>query len=567
MSPLSINHVFRQIPTTLDLNGPYLSFTVQPTSKNVCDNGTLTLTATADEALLNNPTKTPTGTISYRWYEAGVGALSNGGRVSGATSNTLNITGMRNPADNGRRFYVQATYTPSAYSSGTTGNAIPTSINSTTVTATVYPDLTITDQPDNTTATRGNTATFTVAASASDGSAVSYQWQESTNNVNWSNISGARSTTLNISKNTDGTYYVRAVITHPTACESPLTSNSATFTVVAPRRFIVVEYMNSTTATIVEHNLADGPITIPRSTHVTLHASEQDLDVFIEMYGSGGISHTGLGGAGGYSKLRLTLQKEIEHCMTPGGIASAPTFGYGSITLYRRSTLLAVVGAGGNGNRNSSGTGYNGGRGGGVNHAGENGQRSSGGGQGIGGAKLANGSLPVYGIFGSEYISAGDTYERARAEFLAGAYGGDDLANIPLGGRIVECPRGNDDLWSQPGFTPCSNNYGVEFSGCSGGRSKFKQADLRTVTNSRCIFRGFKAGYGIRSNGGRGSGDNTGRGYGGDGCTGGGGGQAGAGGGGGSGWVANGVQVISSSLGGGAPRDTNGYMVISLVNP
>lgn len=567
MSPLSISHVFRQIKTTLDLNGPYLSFSANPTNQTICDNGTLTLTATAIAQLSNNPSTTPTGTISYRWYEAGVGALSNGGRVSGATTNTLVITGMRNPADNERRFYVQATHTPSAYASGRTGNSLPVSINSSTSSVTVRPNISITDQPDNVTATRGNSSSFSISASSSDGSAVSYQWQESTNNVNFTNISGATSRTLNITKNIDGTYYVRAVVTHPTSCASPLISNSATLTIVAPRRMLTVEYMGGTTATIVEHNLSDGSITIPRSTHVTFHASEQDLDVYIDMYGSGGISHNGLGGAGGYSKIRLSLKKEIEHCMTPGGIASAPTFGYGSITLYRRNRLIAVVGAGGNGNRNSSNVPCNGGRGGGVNHAGENGQRSSGGGQGIGGAKLPNGTLPIYGIFGSEGVIAPESYEVARQEFLSGAYGGDDLADIPLGGRIVECPRGNISLWSQPGFTPCSNDYGVEFSGCSGGRSKFKLANLQTVTNSKCIFRGFRAGYGIRSTGGRGSGDNTGRGYGGDGATGGGGGQNGAGGGGGSGWVANGIQVISSSLGGGAPRDTNGYIVISLVNP
>lgn len=86
-----------------------------------------------------------------------------------------------------------------------------------------------TDQPDDTTATEGGTATFSVTAT----NATSYQWQKQESGAGaWSNISGATSasyTTGTLTAATDSTDKYRCVAT---GAGGTTTSNSATLTVI-----------------------------------------------------------------------------------------------------------------------------------------------------------------------------------------------------------------------------------------------------------------------------------------------------------------------------------------------
>ena len=81
---------------------------------------------------------------------------------------------------------------------------------------------------------------------------------------------------------------------------------------------------------------------------VCIYARDKDLDVEIDMYGGGGIDPgrtAGSGGPGGYSKIRLTMKKDEEYVIT--GLFSAINAPF----LYRKATLIAVVGAGGDAGR------------------------------------------------------------------------------------------------------------------------------------------------------------------------------------------------------------------------
>lgn len=181
--------------TTLDLNGPILSFIENPTSTSVCSSGIATFSGIATAYF---PTQTPdnpvtnTGTISYRWYAEGHGALSDGNflgaTLSGTATTTLTISSVDTPTTNGVIFYVGADYVPSAYqtsspvTAGTarsTGNAINEVLFSDTATLTVFPDISILNQPTSQTASLNLLATFSVNAVSSDpeqGGTFSYQW-------------------------------------------------------------------------------------------------------------------------------------------------------------------------------------------------------------------------------------------------------------------------------------------------------------------------------------------------------------------------------------------------------
>ena len=168
--------------TTLDLNGPVLSFTTQPVGVSSAGVGVgstgggtasfvgiATVTFTTVDGTPTNPA-TNTGSIAYQWYEEGVGALSNSTYVTGTATTTLTLSNLITPTDNQRKFYVEADYVPSAYgligvavtvgSARSTGNAINEPLNSNTATVTVLPLITITSQPGVATVTEGFPTNF-----------------------------------------------------------------------------------------------------------------------------------------------------------------------------------------------------------------------------------------------------------------------------------------------------------------------------------------------------------------------------------------------------------------------
>jgi hypothetical protein len=100
---------------------------------------------------------------------------------------------------------------------------------------TIDPDpvITIGTQPANLTVADGEPAEFTVAATATRGAVLSYQWQISPNGVAWANLSAATSATLafpEVELSDDGNRY-RVIVSATGA--TPVTSSVAILTVGA----------------------------------------------------------------------------------------------------------------------------------------------------------------------------------------------------------------------------------------------------------------------------------------------------------------------------------------------
>ena len=276
---------------------------------------------------------------------------------------------------------------------------------------------------------------------------------------------------------------------------------------------------------ITDKNLFDGQVIIgsdiPRSL-LSFYASENDLDVEMEIHGSSGSSFgSNRGGIGGYSKIRFTMKKDEEYV-----IAGLGAFTGNSVFLYRKSRLIANVANGGD--ASSSGRG---GDGGGINVGGE---RGGGRGGGNGGILYLPGTLPISGgIFGS---ATGNIIPPVSS---------DSLAPVPLGGRALPCPRGNQST------SPCADL----------GLTQFLWGQRTPIPGTGRINRGFKQGYGIRNTPGLGSGG----GNGGGGTTGGDGGTSGGGGGGGGGYTDGSVEVLETQLGGS--QYTSAVAILRLISP
>ena len=161
--------IFNKIPTDLDLNGPILSFSSQPTGGTGIGTGaggtqgaSISMTGIAT-AIVGSAGTGGNGYISYQWYEGGV-ALSDGTYITGTASTgpvgtaaTLTISNLITPTDNNRKFYLVADYVPS-YTVGvqssivpgyTTGNAWNEPLSSGIATVTVTPLIDIIAQPTN----------------------------------------------------------------------------------------------------------------------------------------------------------------------------------------------------------------------------------------------------------------------------------------------------------------------------------------------------------------------------------------------------------------------------------
>jgi hypothetical protein len=524
--------------TTLDLNGPILSFTQQPQSVSVSNSGSATFvgiaTAFFPEQDPPNPA-TNTGTLEYRWYSGGFGLLTDGtfqgATITGSGTTTLTITNATSPAANGLRLFVGVDYVPSAYSQpvgsavtvGTgrsTGNAVNEILNSDTATLTVFPVVFVATQPTEQTAAQTRTATFTTLGSLTDTTqgSISYRWQLNGNDLSDSStVTGSGTPSLSISLPDIGTNTVRAQLSHPTA--GSIFTNTVNFNVVSAREIVNIELLpgSSGSATLYNWNLFSqgafsiGPGEVPAPTLMTFYSPERDLDVFLDISANSGSNNGSYrGGQGGMSTLKMRIQQNVEYVIT----SISQVNNGSSIFLYRKGTLIASVGGGGN-----AGSGGNGGDGGGVNVAGGNG---SGRGAGTGGILYTSGTLPPNGIFGSNLL-------------MLPLKPGDQQASAPNGGRVLPCPKG---YWYNRGYSACQDVGFVKFYTASGN-------EISNSTSS--ILRGFKAGYGTRNTAGAGLG---GGGTGGNGATGGNGGTNGGGGGGGSGYTDGSLEIISTRQGG-----------------
>lgn len=173
------------IPTKAAINGPFLRFTgagtTQPFSTSICSGTTATFTGVATAFFPTQdpplPNVTNVGIVTYRWYEVGVGALSDSATVTGTATTTLSILNVRTPQDSGRRFYLKADYIASSGESFA-GNAVNDPLDSEIATLNVLPNVVITSQPTSQLVGQNIAATFSVTASSTDATQgfLSYQW-------------------------------------------------------------------------------------------------------------------------------------------------------------------------------------------------------------------------------------------------------------------------------------------------------------------------------------------------------------------------------------------------------
>jgi hypothetical protein len=561
--------------TTLDLNGPILSFTQNPVGVGIITNGSnVTFSGIAT---VTYPTQVPsnpvegTGSIVYQWYDKN-GQLSNGARANsdgssttynGVGTTTLSIANAKYLEDNLNEYYLSADYIPSAYglvgvavtvgSARSTGNAVNESFFSNRITLDIYTTITIVLQPSEILDGSSETfSTFNINATTlnpQEDNLLSYQWRINGNNLSDNaDVSGSRTKQL-IIKQPVGTYTIDCQISHPKAFPSTIISNSVSYVAKDPRQIIAIEEIDLSTEQVLTNfsNLNSGPInllgrpsqfggTIPASTVKFLYAPEKDLDVVIEMAGAGGQSFSGVqAGQGGWGVFRMTLKKNVEYSIKLGSsgasydpfggrISGTPIRGGGgggAAFLYEKNRLIAVLGGGG-----GAGAAAAGGDGGGFNIAGEKGFGRSG---GVGGSGGPSGS--------------------GQDRFTADVNGG--TAGIcPIGGL------GGTNYFRNIGISDCSDYT-------SSGH--FTTADTGKVFSQTALLnRGWRTGIAGRLNGGWGI--NGAGGAGGGGAKGGNGSDGNsAAGGGGSGYADLGRMQVLNTLSGVNTGDA--YMLIKLYNP
>jgi uncharacterized membrane protein YgcG len=474
--------------TSLDLNGPILSFVQNPNSLSVCSGGTTSFVAIATATF---PIQTPsnpasnTGSLSYSWYAEGFGKLTDGtfqqATISGSGTTTLIITNPISPNISQLNVFAGVDYIPSAYSQpvgsavtvGTarsTGNAINEILFSNSATLNVFPTITITTQPANVVVEETATASFSVVAQSSDNipGNLSYQWTlNGTNLTNSSTVSGATTPNLQIAYPVIGINTVQVRISHPTSCDSPVLSNVVQFSIIPVSANVVVETItnSSTTATVqVQDLLVNQELTLlaqnftDPSTLISMYARERDINVEMDIFGGkGSDSGSNSGGQGGYSRIRFLMRRNEEYIIAGMNVSDNNPF------IYRKGTLISVVGKGGD-----ASTGGRGGAGGGIGVSGESGTGRS---AGSGGSSIPAGTLSSSGILGS-------------ASSLQ-PLSPDTKASVPNAGRTLPCSKGT--YWRQQGLSACQDI----------GISQFRLSDGRVVTNTGSITRGYKSGYNI----------------------------------------------------------------------
>jgi hypothetical protein len=378
---------------------------------------------------------------------------------------------------------LQADYVPAQK----TGNALNEPANSNVGIVTVYPSIAIATQPAETTSVQNVSATFSIVASVTDTTQgnLSYKWySDGVELTDVSPVSGSGTPNLTIASSSFGTKVIKCVVSHPTAGNSPLSSNEVYFNIIYQRPSITIENYDTTTSTasISSYDLqVSGDLTLlaqnrtSATSLISLYASERDIDIEMEIYGGSGASVGSYsGGKGGYSKIRFTMKKNEEY--TIAGLDAVNNCPF----IYRKGSLIAVVGKGGD-----AATGGSGGAGGGINVVGATG---GGRGGGFGGQLVRAGTLPSSGIFGS----ASDLIPGLGTAGRLIPISPDTKVAGQNGGRTIPCPKGN--YWISRGYSACSDV----------GTSQIYLANGTVVANSSIITRGFKSGYDIRQTAGKG---------------------------------------------------------------
>ena len=522
--------LFPRVPTFLDLNGPGLSFVEQPVgaatsvaSGTVSFVGIATATFPEDQQSRNENS----GYIAYRWYRNGE-LLTDSGNVVGAATTTLTLSGLESPDDDGTNVFVRVDYVPSAYESGTTGNAYNEPLDSNTATVTVFPTFEITNQPENLTVVQNTPAVFSVDATTSNGSEskLTYQWSLDGQPLTDDGVSiiGSQSKELRITRSIAALERVFCTVSHPTAQPGILTTTEAKLDITPARVVLNYERFGAGAGGSVlvgSRNLvAGGQLSFRADANVkartiVVYPPEKDVDVKITLGAAAGADRGNYrGGNGGISVFKMRMLKDTEYVIKlgvnsfqGGGPKGGNNGGGGLAVIYRKATVIAVCGGGG-----GAGINGRGGDGGGLQIAGEDGKGRN---HGIGGEFFSIDNLGVAG-----YTQAGRT---AYNQFDTGSSGGGKLGGCTLG-----------KYWHIQGKTPCEDVGNVRFYSAGG------VPDNQTSI----LIRGYKSGQGFRNNGGAASGN---QGGGGAGARGGSGALGdGAGGGGASGYASSEIELLNS---------------------
>ena len=387
-----------------------------------------------------------------------------------------------------------------------------------------------------------NYSTFGFDGFGNDGDGyANIRWTEDTTTtttvttVKRTTISGSNTNTLTISSDNVGVQDIKVKVSHATANNSPLTSNTAIFAVqdTSTQANVVIENIrnDSSTATIQNIDLNNSDYTFSKSDvgsnsgaftrAISFYAPDRDLIVQMDLYGGKGADGVRAGGEGGYSRIQFTLEQNVEYVLA--GLTNAVNTPF----LYRKGSLIACVGQGGKGNQSRGGLG------GGCVTAGGN----AGGGT-AGGPLLT--SLGGDGVWAANIIGLTDT----QLNIDANIYPEDAVQDNAVHGRTIKCTKG--EYYRQQGFSSCEDV----------GTVKYRLPDGTEVTNTAAIARGYKDGYGIIE-----TGDQritvTNAGTGGNGATGG---LAADGttdgGGGGSGYADQGVVSVIDTQQGGSTEDS-----------
>ena len=187
------------------------TITTQPSSSTVYRGASASLSVSAT---------TSAGTLSYQWQSSSNN--STWSNISGATSASYSA-----PTSSTGTAYYRCVVT-----STKDGNTASTTSSSASVKVNATPAPTISTQPSNKTVKVGGTASLSVSASSASGS-LSYQWQSSSDNSIWSNVSGAISSSYSAPTSTPGTTYYRCVVKNTLNGYTTSTNSSSASVVVS----------------------------------------------------------------------------------------------------------------------------------------------------------------------------------------------------------------------------------------------------------------------------------------------------------------------------------------------
>lgn len=230
------------------------AFVIQPTTVNVCEGSSASITASA------------VGTnLSYQWFKGGV-ALVNTGNISGSTTNTLVI----NP--------VTLADAAANYQLVVTGSCLPALSSNLVAVNVALPHLIVT-QPSDTITNIGGSASFTVV---DNGQGVTYQWRRGNINVvNGGNISGSQSATLQFSPATVADNGMDYNVVISGNCAADLRSINVALLVTEP--LSVEEWLAKETPVVFYPN--------PFNTELNamMHVNSSLLEADVQLYNSLGV--------------------------------------------------------------------------------------------------------------------------------------------------------------------------------------------------------------------------------------------------------------------------------------